>query len=167
MDIIPEGQQPDTRPEQSSQQQPQLDKPRMTTRYLTKYERARVLGTRALQIRCALQPACQLCTAAQALRLRAVQHECAHPHRAGQQGARPSGGALCRLRAGRMVFITADECGGCRSQTRSCLRSASPSPLGGICQMAGALVGAWWWAVKQQHKGIMTCVLHAATRTGA
>jgi DNA-directed RNA polymerase I, II, and III subunit RPABC2 len=26
---------------------------RITTRYLTKYERARVLGTRALQIRCA------------------------------------------------------------------------------------------------------------------
>ena len=27
------------------------DRPRMTTRYMTKYERARVLGTRALQIR--------------------------------------------------------------------------------------------------------------------
>ena len=27
------------------------DKPRMTTRYMTKYERARILGTRALQIR--------------------------------------------------------------------------------------------------------------------
>jgi DNA-directed RNA polymerase I, II, and III subunit RPABC2 len=33
------------------QQQLQLrDRPRMTTRYMTKYERARVLGTRALQI---------------------------------------------------------------------------------------------------------------------
>lgn len=30
------------------------DRPRKTTRYLTKYERARVLGTRALQIRCLL-----------------------------------------------------------------------------------------------------------------
>lgn len=29
------------------------DRPRMTTRYMTKYERARVLGTRALQIRSA------------------------------------------------------------------------------------------------------------------
>ena len=27
------------------------DRPRVTTRYMTKYERARVLGTRALQIR--------------------------------------------------------------------------------------------------------------------
>ena len=31
------------------------DRPRMTTRYMTKYERARILGTRALQIRCALR----------------------------------------------------------------------------------------------------------------
>ena len=29
------------------------DKPRITTRYMTKYERARILGTRALQIRSA------------------------------------------------------------------------------------------------------------------
>eukprot|EP00955_Chlamydomonas_euryale_P058542 357105-Chlamydomonas_euryale.AAC.1 len=28
------------------------DRPRITTRYMTKYEKARVLGTRALQIRC-------------------------------------------------------------------------------------------------------------------
>ena len=28
------------------------DRPRITTRYMTKYERARILGTRALQIRC-------------------------------------------------------------------------------------------------------------------
>ena len=28
------------------------DGPRTTTRYMTKYERARILGTRALQIRC-------------------------------------------------------------------------------------------------------------------
>ena len=27
------------------------DRPRMTTRFMTKYERARILGTRALQIR--------------------------------------------------------------------------------------------------------------------
>lgn len=32
-------------------QQPAADRPRITTRYMTKYERARVLGTRALQIR--------------------------------------------------------------------------------------------------------------------
>ncbi len=32
----------------------QPNKVRMTTPYLTKYERARVLGTRALQIRCVL-----------------------------------------------------------------------------------------------------------------
>lgn len=31
-------------------QQPQQDRPRITTRYMTKYEKARVLGTRALQI---------------------------------------------------------------------------------------------------------------------
>lgn len=30
--------------------QQQVDRPRITTRYLTKYEKARVLGTRALQI---------------------------------------------------------------------------------------------------------------------
>ena len=30
------------------------DKPRITTKYMTKYERARILGTRALQIRYAL-----------------------------------------------------------------------------------------------------------------
>ena len=37
------------------QQPPQpTDRPRTTTRYMTKYERARILGTRALQIRCAL-----------------------------------------------------------------------------------------------------------------
>ena len=29
----------------------QSDRPRMTTRFMTKYERARILGTRALQIR--------------------------------------------------------------------------------------------------------------------
>ena len=44
---------PTDRPDASQQPQPpEPDKPRMTTRYLTKYERARVLGTRALQIRC-------------------------------------------------------------------------------------------------------------------
>lgn len=32
----------------------QANKVRVTTPYLTKYERARVLGTRALQIRCVL-----------------------------------------------------------------------------------------------------------------
>ncbi len=31
--------------------EPVTDKPRKTTKYMTKYERARVLGTRALQIR--------------------------------------------------------------------------------------------------------------------
>ena len=33
------------------QQTQPSDKPRITTRYMTKYERARILGTRALQIR--------------------------------------------------------------------------------------------------------------------
>jgi hypothetical protein len=37
------------------EQQRQPNKERITTRYLTKYERARILGTRALQIRCVLQ----------------------------------------------------------------------------------------------------------------
>jgi hypothetical protein len=37
--------------EQAAQQQG--ERPRITTRYMTKYEKARVLGTRALQIRCA------------------------------------------------------------------------------------------------------------------
>jgi DNA-directed RNA polymerase I, II, and III subunit RPABC2 len=32
------------------------DRPRITTRYMTKYERARILGTRALQIRFASYP---------------------------------------------------------------------------------------------------------------
>ncbi|KAI3434843.1 hypothetical protein D9Q98_002897 [Chlorella vulgaris] len=36
--------------EQGPGQQQQVEKPRITTRYLTKYEKARVLGTRALQI---------------------------------------------------------------------------------------------------------------------
>lgn len=31
------------------------NKARITTRFLTKYERARILGTRALQIRCAFR----------------------------------------------------------------------------------------------------------------
>ena len=58
VDILPEGQGPEPRQEGGQQQQRQQDKPRMTTRYLTKYERARVLGTRALQIRCAAVYAC-------------------------------------------------------------------------------------------------------------
>ena len=47
--------------EQQSQQavgiqgERQPNKVRITTPYLTKYERARVLGTRALQIRCVMQ----------------------------------------------------------------------------------------------------------------
>ena len=36
--------------EQQPPPQP-TDRPRTTTRYMTKYERARILGTRALQIR--------------------------------------------------------------------------------------------------------------------
>lgn len=47
----PEGEE---RMEVLEQQQPPqpTDRPRTTTRYMTKYERARILGTRALQIRC-------------------------------------------------------------------------------------------------------------------
>jgi hypothetical protein len=39
-------------------------RPRITTRYLTKYERARVIGTRALQIRCAYPPLAHVALAA-------------------------------------------------------------------------------------------------------
>ncbi len=43
MEILEQG------PGQGPGQQQQADRPRITTRYLTKYEKARVLGTRALQ----------------------------------------------------------------------------------------------------------------------
>lgn len=51
------GAQPDIRdgPPQPS------DRPKITTRYMTKYERARILGTRALQIRSVVH-ACPCCT---------------------------------------------------------------------------------------------------------
>lgn len=45
MEILEQG------PGQGPGQQQQADRPRITTRYLTKYEKARVLGTRALQAR--------------------------------------------------------------------------------------------------------------------
>lgn len=52
MDIVEgEGQEGEGR-------QGQQQRERITTRYLTKYERARVLGTRALQIRCARMNIC-------------------------------------------------------------------------------------------------------------
>ena len=38
--------------EQAPPPQPEGPRPRTTTRYMTKYERARILGTRALQLRC-------------------------------------------------------------------------------------------------------------------
>ena len=44
-----DGQGPAAPPQQQGERQP--NKVRITTRYLTKYERARILGTRALQIR--------------------------------------------------------------------------------------------------------------------
>lgn len=44
-----EGQAPVVPAQQQGERQP--NKVRVTTRYLTKYERARILGTRALQIR--------------------------------------------------------------------------------------------------------------------
>ena len=44
-----DGQGPPAPPQQQGERQP--NKVRVTTRYLTKYERARILGTRALQIR--------------------------------------------------------------------------------------------------------------------
>ena len=37
------------------------DRPKITTRYMTKYERARILGTRALQIRCGGDDFCLTC----------------------------------------------------------------------------------------------------------
>ena len=48
-DGMPEGEE---RMEILEQQAQPSDRPRITTRYMTKYERARILGTRALQIRC-------------------------------------------------------------------------------------------------------------------
>lgn len=63
------------------------EKPRVTTRYMTKYERARILGTRALQIR--LEHDCYsmqiyncLTTASQGLLC--LQHECACDGGSGQ-----------------------------------------------------------------------------------
>lgn len=47
-DGLPEGEE---RMEILEQQPEPSDRPRITTRYMTKYERARILGTRALQIR--------------------------------------------------------------------------------------------------------------------
>ncbi|EIE23619.1 RNA polymerase Rpb6 [Coccomyxa subellipsoidea C-169] len=46
-DALPEGEE---RMEILEQQAQPSDRPRITTRYMTKYERARILGTRALQI---------------------------------------------------------------------------------------------------------------------
>lgn len=37
--------------EDNKEEQEPVDKPRKTIKYMTKYERARILGTRALQIR--------------------------------------------------------------------------------------------------------------------
>ena len=93
VDVLLEGQGPEgtSRPEGGTQPAPQ-DKVRMTTRYLTKYERARVLGTRALQIRCGFLAGCCHGLAACRTDTSCMQHECAHPHRAGQQGARSLGG---------------------------------------------------------------------------
>ncbi len=48
---LPEGEE---RMEILEQQAQPTNRPRITTRYMTKYERARILGTRALQIRCAV-----------------------------------------------------------------------------------------------------------------
>lgn len=45
---LPEGEE---RMEILEQQAQPTNRPRITTRYMTKYERARILGTRALQIR--------------------------------------------------------------------------------------------------------------------
>ena len=54
----PEGEERMEVLEQQPPPQP-TDRPRTTTRYMTKYERARILGTRALQIRC-VPFACQV-----------------------------------------------------------------------------------------------------------
>lgn len=47
-------QEPSTAPPTGLSGERQPNKVRVTTPYLTKYERARILGTRALQIRCAV-----------------------------------------------------------------------------------------------------------------
>ncbi len=41
-------------------QAPSADETRLTTKYMTKYERARIIGTRALQLRYA-KPRCEHC----------------------------------------------------------------------------------------------------------
>jgi len=48
-DAVPEGENIEIRTGEAEQP----NKERVTTRYMTKYEKARILGTRALQIRCA------------------------------------------------------------------------------------------------------------------
>ena len=58
-DVLQEEIDPDANPEDNVEilegeavsDAAQADRPRITTRYMTKYEKARVLGTRALQIR--------------------------------------------------------------------------------------------------------------------
>ena len=51
--VLPSGPHSEVRTDQQPQQSGP-DKPKVTTRFMTKYERARILGTRALQIRSAL-----------------------------------------------------------------------------------------------------------------
>ena len=50
--VLPAGPHTEVRTDQQPQQSGP-DKPKVTTRFMTKYERARILGTRALQIRSA------------------------------------------------------------------------------------------------------------------
>ena len=50
--VLPAGPHSEVRTDQQPQQSGP-DKPKVTTRFMTKYERARILGTRALQIRSA------------------------------------------------------------------------------------------------------------------
>lgn len=71
------------------------EKPRVTTRYMTKYERARILGTRALQIRFELHclqlaMSSELDNSIAGLHV-VLQHECACHGRSGKHN-RPSGG---------------------------------------------------------------------------
>ena len=54
MEEVPENEHEGDQVEVLDHQLPQGERQRITTRYMTKYERARVLGTRALQIRSVL-----------------------------------------------------------------------------------------------------------------
>ena len=68
----------------------QPNKVRVTTPYLTKYERARVLGTRALQIRCVARPCRCLRFVRSEPSVAVFQYERAGARPTGRRNGRPS-----------------------------------------------------------------------------